>query len=109
MAIAAPVLQSYVSGKFNVKGGLVGSAIAAGIGIATYVYQNYDLTSPFSDVLQPGQSRRPGSAFIDASQTDASTNKFRKALRTSNKYKRRFGFEQARRYRQCCCCTCNRK
>ncbi len=76
MAIAEPVLSQYINTKVRFRGGsILGTAIGAGIGIGAYVLENYDFTSPFSDILQPDRpSTKPGGAFIGATSKNAQSN-----------------------------------
>ncbi len=106
MAIAGIALTEGFRSRIKFKGlggGLLGSAVGTAIGIGAFIYDNYDLTSPFSDILQPDRTKK-GTPFLDASQTYVSANKFSQTFRTKNK---QYGRKRSRkRSNNCRCCQC---
>ncbi len=62
MALAEPVMRSYGIQRLQrlgFRGGnLLGTAIGTGIGIGTSIVINYDITWPWSTMLQPKRSPR---------------------------------------------------
>ncbi len=110
MAIAEVALRGYLQPRFKIRnrsGGLLGSAIGTGIALGTWMYDNFDITAPWSDPSKSRDKYRSGVSFIDASQKNASSYQFSKALRTGRKrgYKQRF--KKRSDNSRCCCCSCN--
>ena len=106
MALAEPVLRQFGVQKLrNVRirgGSLLGSAIGAGIGIGSGLIINYDVTWPWSTMLQPKRSPRGvPSVGNGSSSTYASTYQFNQALRTKTLGRGRF-----RRYTKSSNCKC---
>jgi len=109
MAIAEPALRQFgfrQLQRMRFRGGnLLGTAIGSAIGIGYGIAKNYDLTFPWSPMVQPGRSRRP---FVgDVSQKDAQRYSVNQALRSSNRSSNRFRRNTKSRSRGCSCCTCH--
>ncbi len=106
MALAEPALRQFGLRKlqgFRIRGGsLLGSAIGTGVGIGSYLAQNYDFTWPWSPMLQPGRRQ----AVIGSIPTNGSTNQYQQTLRLANKRYSRKRSSTKQRHRGCCCCSC---
>ncbi len=77
MAIASPALQGYVGSKFRIRGlNPIGTAIGAGLGIGTYLYENWEFYFPGGGNIMQPPGRRPGVAQLtNGSPSNASSYK----------------------------------
>ncbi len=79
MAIAEPVLRSYVSSKWRIRGlNPLSIAIGAGIGIGTYLYENIEWTTPTGgNILTPPRGVAVGGSKLNngSPQENASSYK----------------------------------
>ncbi len=104
MAISTTAIAENLQSRFKIRGGpsWIGIPIGIGIGVGTYIYENYDLTSPFSDMLQPSRpNTRPGGAFLGVSQAQKQSGKYGSQYKTLRSKKSR----KCNR-RKCLCINC---
>jgi len=106
MALAQIALGNNLQSRVQTKlrgGGLLGSAIGAGIGIGAYLYENFDFTAPWTDLFEPGGTKKPGVAFVDATSQSTRSNQYHKTLRAT---KQRYRSKQRNRNNSHCSCCC---
>jgi len=106
MALAEPALRQFgVQRLQNVRirgGSLLGTAIGSAIGIGYGLAKDYDLTFPWSPMLQPFRRQ----AVIGTTPSNGGANQQYQALHSS--YSRRYRKRRNKQHgvRKCCCCTC---
>ncbi len=105
MAIAEPALRYHLQTKWRTKGlGALGAAVSIAVGIGSYIYENWEFTSPTGgNILDPGQSNKPGVPWIgNEAQKNASTYQQHQTLRS--KKQRRFRKQRNKQQCNCRCC-----
>ncbi len=110
MAIAESIIGGHLLSKFRIKGlHPIAVATGVGIGIGTYLYENWELFNPTGGniLMLPGKGKQ-GTPFLNgSSQKNASTYQRKQALRTLYKcYSRHKRGKKSSNCRQCCC-SCN--